>query len=229
MSMPLAKIIREGLLQSEAVRKHGPSRRSTTLFTHDSTADSVFFVDSGFVKLIRRSQDGKEVLISIIPPGQIFGEQALYIGGTRAVTAEVMQEGIIYEVPRATFLEFCEARPEVWSHLTELLIQRERELEQKIALLCLHDVEYRILYYLTGLAGTFGINAVNGQEYSLPLSQSELASLIGATRETTSTTLNALARRGLLRLGRRLLIVQSADALRTAAKDRAARAGAAQG
>ncbi len=58
----------------------------------------------------------------------------------------------------------------------------------------------------------------------MPLSQSELASLIGATRETTSTTLNALARRGLIRLGRRLLIVNSADAVRSAARERGAKA-----
>jgi CRP-like cAMP-binding protein len=228
MSTPLAKSIRESLLLTDPVKKHGPARRATTVFSAESPADSVFFVESGFVKLLRRSVDGKEVLIAIVPPGQIFGEQALYLGGSRAVTAEVMQEGVIYEIPRDAFLRFCDSRPEMWSQLTELLVQRQRELEQKIALLCLHDVEYRILYYLAGLAGTFGVTAVNGQEYSLPLSQSELASLIGATRETTSTTLNALARRGLLRLGRRLLIVQSADALRNAARDRAAKAATPQ-
>jgi DNA-binding IclR family transcriptional regulator len=64
---------------------------------------------------------------------------------------------------------------------------------------------------------------VNG-EYSLPLSQSELASLIGATRETTSTTLNALARRGLIKLGRRLLVVPSADNLRVAVNERSTKA-----
>jgi CRP/FNR family transcriptional regulator len=64
------------------------------------------------------------------------------------------------------------------------------------------------------------------QEYSIPLSQSELASLIGATRETTSTTLNSLARRGLVRLGRRLLVVSSVDHLRNAAMQRSMHANA---
>ena len=224
MSAGLSRLIRDELLQLEGVRRHAPTRRAMTLFASDTTADSVFFVESGYVKTIKRSGDGKEVLVSIVGPGQIFGEQALYVGGQRGLWAEVMQEGVVYEVPRDVFLQFCESRPEVWRHLSEALIQRQRELEQKISLLCLNDVESRILHYLGSLSTTFGINAVNGQEYALPLSQSELASLIGATRETTSTTLNALARRGLIRLGRRLLIVNSADAVRSAARERGAKA-----
>lgn len=220
MSAGLARLIRDELLQLEGVRKYAPTRRAMSIFTSESPADSVFFVDSGYIKILKRSADGKEVLISIIAPGQIFGEQALYIGGQRSMWAEVMQEGSVYEIPRELFLQFCETHPEMWRYVAEAVIQREREMEQKVSLLCLNDVESRILHYLASLSGTFGINPVNGQEYALPLSQSELASLIGATRETTSTTLNALARRGLVRLGRRLLIVHSADAVRSAVRER---------
>ena len=228
MSTALARLIRDELVQLEGVRKHAPTRRAMSLFTNESSADSLFFVDSGYVKLIKRSNDGKEVLITIVAPGQLFGEQAIYVGGQRGAWAEVMQEGAVFEIPRDLFLQFCESHPEMWKHLTEMLALRERELEQKISLLCLNDVESRILHYLGSLSAVFGINASNGQEYSLPLSQGELASLIGATRETTSTTLNALARRGLIRLGRRLLVVNSAEALRSAAQDRAPKANIAQ-
>jgi CRP/FNR family transcriptional regulator len=223
MSAALSKLIREELVQMDGVRKHAPTRRAMSLYTADSPSDTILFVDSGFVKIMRRGKDGKEVLVSIIPPGQIFGEHALSIGGPRVFSAEVMQEGVVYEIPRDLFVSFCESRPEMWRHLTDLLIGRGRELEQKISLLCLNDVESRILHYLGSLATVFGVSATNG-EYSLPLSQSELASLIGATRETTSTTLNALARRGLIKLGRRLLVVSSAENLKSAANDRSAKA-----
>jgi len=107
----------------------------------------------------------------------------------------------------------------LWRELSGLLTVRKRELEKKIELLCLHDVEYRILYYMAELAKTFGARS-NASEYSIPLSQGELASLIGATRETTSTTLNALARRGIIRLGRRQLIVPSVEGILAAADQR---------
>lgn len=224
MSVALSKLIREELVQMDGVRKHSPTRRAMGLYSAESPSDAIYFIDSGFVKIMRRGKDGKEVLVSIIPPGQIFGEQALYIGGPRMFSAEVMQEGVIYEIPRDLFLNFCETRPEMWRHLSELFARRQRELEQKVSLLCLYDVESRILYYLGNLSNVFGVSATNGQEYSLPLSQSELASLIGATRETTSTTLNSLARRGLIKLGRRLLIISSADAVHAAVDERLAKA-----
>lgn len=223
MSSALSKLIREELVQQDGVRKYAPTRRAMSLFTDESPSDSVFFVDSGFVKIMRRGKDGKEVLVSIVPPGAVFGDHALFVGGPRVFTAEVMQEGVVFEIPRDLFLAFCESRPEMWRHLYESAAHRQRELEQKVSLLCLHDVESRILHYLCSLADVFGVSATNG-EYSLPLSQSELASLIGATRETTSTTLNALARRGLIRLGRRLLVVSSSDNLRNAVKERSMKA-----
>ncbi len=224
MSAALSKFIREELLHHDGVRKHAPARRATSLYSGEGPSDTVFFVESGFVKLLMRGKDGKEVLVNIVPPGQIFGEQAIYSGGPRMLAAEVMQEGVIYEIPRDVFIAFCEAKPEMWRHLSELFASRQRDLEQKVALLCLYDVESRILHYLGSLASVFGINSANGLDYALPLSQSELASLIGATRETTSTTLNALARRGLIKLGRRLLIVSSASALHAAVNERMAKA-----
>jgi CRP-like cAMP-binding protein len=113
----------------------------------------------------------------------------------------------------------------MWRYVAQLLVQRKRELEKKIELLCMQDVEYRILHYMAELAGVFGAK-LDGHEYAIPLSQGELASLIGATRETTSTTLNLLARRGLIRLGRRQLVLASLDGVRTAARDRSAKAAA---
>ena len=89
-------------------------------------------------------------------------------------------------------------------------------LAQKVELLCLHDVEYRILHYLAELSAI--VKPLNdGGGYQLPITQLELADLIGATRETTSTTLNQLERRGLVKLSRRLLTIPSPVTLRTAA------------
>ena len=83
-------------------------------------------------------------------------------------------------------------------------------------MLCLHDVEYRILHYLAELSSLMK-PVENGEGYQVPITQLELADLIGATRETTSTTLNQLERRGLLKLSRRMLTIPSPDTLRSAA------------
>ena len=226
-TVALATLIRNEVVHLEGVSRFAPSRRFASLFSDSSPSDSLYFLDSGLVKLFKRGDDGKEIILRVVAPGELFGEQALpgeEARDVRNVSAEVLQEGVIYIIPRQVFLGWSETRPQVWRLLTETLTARQRELEKKVELLCLRDVEYRILFYLGELATMLGAKGDGQAQYSIPLSQSELASLIGATRETTSTTLNALARRGLVQLGRRMLIVSSLDHVRNAATQRAASA-----
>jgi CRP-like cAMP-binding protein len=211
----------------EGVSRFAPSRRFASLFSDSSASDSLYFLDSGLVKLFKRGEDGKEIILRIVVPGELFGEQALSGEESRDArhsSAEVLQEGAIYVIPRHVFGAWAESRAQIWHLVAETLVARQRELEKKVELLCLHDVEYRILYYLGELATLLGARNDGQQEYSIPLSQSELASLIGATRETTSTTLNSLARRGLVRLGRRMLSISSVDHVRNAAQQRSVQA-----
>jgi CRP-like cAMP-binding protein len=215
----LAAVVRSDLIGQDGVTKFSPNRRFATVYSEGSPADTIFFIDSGLVKTYKRGPDNKEIILQIVGSGEIFGEQSLGAESSRTMAAEVLQEGIIYVIPRDIFLRVCEKRPDVWRDISGVLTVRKRQMEKKIELLCLHDVEYRILYYMAELARTFGAKA-NGSDYSIPLSQGELASLIGATRETTSTTLNTLARRGLIKLGRRQLIVPSVDGVMAAADQR---------
>jgi CRP-like cAMP-binding protein len=224
MNSALTTLIRSELLQMDGVKKLPLARRFASLLTSETAPESLLFLDSGFVKVVRRAKDSKEVILSIVGPGEIFAEHALLHRMPRPFTAEILKEGVIYEIPREVFAGFCRQRPDVWQMLWEIALKRQLEAEQKTALLCLEDVEFRILYYLSMLANQFGPPDNDQEEYSVPLSQSELASLVGATRETTSTTLNALSRQGLVRLGRRMVTVRSLDAIRGAARNHGAKA-----
>src|ERR1700676_5355519 len=218
-SSSLAAVVRSELIGQDGVTKFSPNRRFATVYSEGSPADTIFFIDSGLVKIFKRGADNKEIILQIVGAGEMFGEQALGFEPGRNIAAEVLQEEVIYIIPRDIFLRACEKRPELWREISVVLTARKRQLEKKIELLCLHDVEYRILYYMAELARMFGAKS-NASEYSIPLSQGELASLIGATRETTSTTLNALDRRGIIRLGRRQLIVPSVEGILAAADQR---------
>src|SRR5579859_2706185 len=215
-SISIAAAVRSELINLDGVTKFSPNRRFATVYSEGSPSDSLFFLEAGLVKILKRGDDSKEIILQVVSPGELFGEQSLGDESARSMAAEVVQEGVIYVIPRDIFLRTCDDHPELWREISLLLTSRKRNLEKKIELLCLRDVEYRILYYMADLARTFGARSA-GAEYSIPLSQGELASLIGATRETTSTTLNALARRGIIRLGRRQLIVPSIDGVLEAA------------
>jgi CRP/FNR family cyclic AMP-dependent transcriptional regulator len=212
-----AKLIREQLLGKEGVTRIMQARRFTVLYSSNNPADSVFMLESGLVKIVKRGGDDKEVLLTLVRPGEIFGEDALLVGGERKSSAEILQEATLSIFPRELFARFCNDNPESWRLLAELLAHRQHDLQQKIELLLMRDVEQRILLYLAELAEAVGVPEENGDSCSIQLSQGEVASLVGATRETTSSTLNALARRGLVTLGRRKLIVADPNVLRQAA------------
>ena len=205
----LATLIRAHL-QTDASVEFFPNRRFAQVYSEGSPATCMYFVESGLVKTYKRGRDDREIILQIAGAGDLFGDEILANQTTRTSTAEIVEEGAIYVISRHRFLAFCEKHPQLWRELCELMAVRNHQLEKKIGLLYLHELEYRILFYLTELAESVGARP-DGVEYSIPFSQSELADLVGAARETTSTILNRLARRGLIRLGRRRIVLVSMD------------------
>jgi cAMP-binding proteins - catabolite gene activator and regulatory subunit of cAMP-dependent protein kinases len=148
----LASAIREELLHSDGVKKIVLARRAAAIFSSGTPADSVYFLDSGLVKIEKPTDSGKEMLLGIVAAGEIFGEQALIGEGAFSVSAKVLESGVVYAIPTPLFLNFCERRPEIWRLLLQHFLLRKDELERKIEHLCLSDVKQRIIYYLNELA-----------------------------------------------------------------------------
>jgi CRP/FNR family cyclic AMP-dependent transcriptional regulator len=211
----LANAIREELLPLDGVKKLILNRRASAVFSVGTPANHVFFLDAGLVKIERVTEGNKEILLSVVAPGEIFGEQALTSEGAFNTSAKVLESGVAYSIPSDTFQRFCDRRPEVWRLLMQHFLLRKDELERKIEHLCHSDVKERLVYYLEELARLNPGHDPSGSV--IHISQNELASLVGATRETTSTTLNALARQGLIALGHRLVMIPSLEMLRDSA------------
>lgn len=210
----LATAIREELLPAEGVRKLVLSRRASAIYSTGTPANHVYFLDSGLVKIERTGEGNREILLSVVAAGEIFGEQALTGDGVFSASARVLESGIAYSIPTDVFQRLCERRPDVWRLVVQHCVNRKEDLERKIEHLCHSDVRERLIYYLQDLARLTPTHDPSGSV--IHISQNELASLVGATRETTSTTLNALARQGLINLGHRLVMIPSLDVLREA-------------
>jgi CRP-like cAMP-binding protein len=176
--------------------------RFGTVFLEGQLAEAVYFVRHGLVKLYKCREVSKTVAVDLASEGELFGEEALAEGTTYSVSAETFPGGAsICRIPRAIFLRTRDEHPEFWRCVAESTLAKTRRLEQKVASLGLNDIERRLLQQLTELTGRGGV--AQGEQQTIPLSQGELAELIGARRE--STTLKGLQRRGLVRLGRRQL------------------------
>lgn len=212
----LASAVRTQLLPLPEVNRLPSLRRSGTLYNQGQTADALFFVDEGLVKLTRTNTFGDRIIVSMSGPGELIGEESLSLeASTYQADAEVLTPAVVFRIPRLLVTRAIQSHPGMAAALIDFLLQRRLAMARKVELLCLHDVEYRILHYLAELASLVQASD-HDMSYQLPITQAELADLIGATRETTSTTLNQLERRGLVKLSRRLLTVPSPTQLRDA-------------
>lgn len=201
------------------VTKLSSVRRFNCMFSQGQRADALFIIEEGLVKQTRTNQGGDRIILAMCGPGDVVGEEAL--GGATssyAADAEVLSPAELYRIPRETLDRMVHKDLEFASLLIDFLLKRRQMLAEKVELLCLHDVEYRVLFYLAELSSLVR-PAKDSSGYHVPITQSELADLVGATRETTSTTLNQLEKRGLLKLSRRLLTIPSPSLLRSASEE----------
>lgn len=207
-----AAILRDRITTIRGVTRHEFDKESPLIYESGVPADGVLFLDTGLVKVLRDGPEGRQVLLHLVRPGELFGD--FPPGGARLSNAYAVLPSQVFDIPRVEFKEFCDSTPEVARLYAESLGNRLIELNHKIEMLTLYDVEARVMDSLAELAEHLAEGPQKPAQ--VPLTQSELAKLIGATRETTSTTLNVLERRGLVRLGRGRMFVPSTAALRSA-------------
>ena len=213
----LSYAVRTALLSAYYVSRITSVLRSTSLFSQGQAADALYFIDDGLIKLTRTNERGGRIILAIHGPGHLVGEEAMAEGSHNYYTeAEVLSTANLLRISREALTRAVDGDCGLMSSLTSYLLNQKLALAEKVELLCLHDVEYRILHYLAELSAL--VKPSESEEaYQLPITQLELADLVGATRETTSTTLNQLERRGLVKLSRRLLTIPSPVVLRNAA------------
>jgi CRP/FNR family transcriptional regulator, cyclic AMP receptor protein len=224
-AIDLTHVLRTNLLSLPEVSNLSSLRRFTSLYTQGQPADALFFIESGLVKITRTNAFGERIILVIAGPGDLIGDEVMSSAETSyQADAEVLSPANIHRIPGDTMRRFLSQGGDLSGLLIDRLLQNTKRLAQKVELLCLNDVEFRIRFYLADLAEIVGPSPQDG--YNLPITQAELADLIGATRETTSTTLNQLERKGLVKLSRRLLTVESPQTLRPALKAESARQSA---
>lgn len=186
------------------------------VFQEADSPECVYLIKSGLVKSSVVGADHKEIVLRILAGGYLMGVREVLLDVPRTTRAVSLTESSLMAIPGPSFLAYCEQKPGMWQTLAHMLAQYQIELHRKIQLLVLHDVEFRLLNALVELADICGPELPDTSIHSIPLSQEDLAVIIGATRETTSNKLNQMARNKLVILGRRRVIVPSTEALREA-------------
>jgi CRP-like cAMP-binding protein len=182
-------------------------RDSVVLFEHE-TGSALFVIAAGKVKVSRVSDDGKEVILTILGDSDFFGEMAILDGLNRSANVTAMEDSEIFIIQRSNFLDLLHQHPEVSIALLQELTQRLRSADMKIKSLSLKDAEGKVATVILQLADDIGkIKQGTVEIEKLPF-QHDLANMAGTSRETISRTLHSFAKKGLVELdGSRLRIL----------------------
>jgi CRP/FNR family transcriptional regulator, cyclic AMP receptor protein len=192
--------------------------RGERLFSEGDTGDKLYIILAGKIKLTKAAPDGRENLLSVHGPGEMFGELSLFdpIPRTSSATAVTSAElaGVAHDDLRA----WLTTRPQVAMHLLRALAQRLRRINEVKADLVFTDVPGRVSKALLDLAERFGTPTAAGIQVNHDLTQEELAQLVGASRETVNKALADFAARGWLQLAAKSVLITDVDRLRKRAR-----------
>jgi len=164
--------------------------RDTTIFNEGDTADAIFVVVNGRVKIVTTSTDGKEFILTVLGAGQVFGEMALLEETTRSASVVTITAVELLVLARKDFDHLLNSSPGISRKLMAILSRRLRRANSKMESLAYMDVAGRLARYLLDLALDHGQRLGNGWVVVRRPTHSDIAHSIGTSRETVSRLIN---------------------------------------
>ena len=192
--------------------------RGDVLFNEGDSGSQLYVVIEGKIKLGRTSADGRENLLAILGPGQMFGELSFFDPGPRSATATAVTDVALKSLGHDALIPVLSTHPDVALALLHQLAGRLRRTNEVVGDLVFSDVPGRVAKALLDLAGRFGRKADDGVHVNHDLTQEELAQLVGASRETVNKALADFASRGWMRLEPRSVVILDLERLQRRAR-----------
>ena len=192
--------------------------RGEVLFDEGENGDRLYIIEEGKIKLGSSSGDGRENLLAILGPGEMFGELSLFDPGPRSLSASAVSDSVLYELEHSSLVRVIEERPVVAKHLLTALARRLRRTNEALADLVFSDVPGRVAKALLDLSTRFGERVDEGIRVAHDLTQEELAQLVGASRETVNKALADFAGRGWVRREGRAVVLLDLERLERRAR-----------
>ncbi|MCK9519130.1 MAG: Crp/Fnr family transcriptional regulator [Dehalococcoidia bacterium] len=188
----------------------------TTIFGEGERGDSLHVVVEGRVRICVTSGSGDEATVAMVGPGDCFGELSLLDGRPRSASAVASTATKTFVVTRDGFVEWVQERPGAALAIMETLSLRLRRTDEALADLAFLDLAHRLAKQLISLASMHTSDGPPTLEppIRINVTQSELASMLGVSRESVNKQLNLFAREKLLTLSRGAVTLQDPDALR---------------
>ena len=183
----LAELTDEEMAQVAASAETSRYLRGDVVFTEGADPDRLCVVVSGRIAIAKRSIDGRESMVALMERGDVFGEMGLFDGQGRSAEARALEPSELIEVHYAPLKQIYEGRPALLWGVVNLLAQRLRNTDSALADSVFLDVTGRTAKRLLELAG-------DAEEFALPITQEELAGMVGASRERVNKAIASFVR-----------------------------------
>ncbi len=183
------------------------------LFREGELGEKLYIITDGKIKLGQTASDGRENLLAVLGPGELFGELSLFDPGPRTATATALTDATVMGLGHRGLRPWLTGRPEVAEALLQALALRLRRTNEQMADLVFSDVPGRVAKALLELGEKFGRQLPDGLHVTHDMTQEELAQLVGASRETVNKALADFATRGWIQLESRSVVLLDVDRL----------------
>jgi CRP/FNR family cyclic AMP-dependent transcriptional regulator len=204
----------EQVRRLEGRSKSREFKRGTLIYAPSDLGDCVLVLSSGRVKIFHNTQDGKQALLALIDPGELFGELALVEPAQREEYAEAMEASTVVVVPTEEIQRLMNEHPKLSLGLNKLLGLRVQRFNRRLKSLLFRSNRERVVHLLFDLAEKYGKYVQDGSiAIGIRLSHQELASIIGSTRETVTLVLGELQEEGALTVSRKEIVLHEVGRL----------------
>ncbi len=187
------------------------------IFAPSAEPRSVYLLESGLVRIYRLSEEGAEMTFGFVSPGEAFGEFAAFGDYQRESFAEAVEPSSVLKIRKGAFRKVFANNPELVLELARQIGERFKRIESRVEDLAFRNVRARVAHVLLELGEDFGIPEPGGLALDIHLTQAELATLVGTTRQTANTVLQELDHEGLIKLRNRRIVIVQGDELRATA------------
>lgn len=183
------------------------------LFMEGDARRDVYCLVAGRIKISRLSRAGKEFILELVEPGEIFGESSLFEDGTHDADGIAFEDSRVVTLPSRELAKLMMKHADLPLRLARLLERRRKRMERRLVALALQKVRGRVASLLLQLCQDYGVPGIEGVSLGIDLRHQEIANLIGASREIVTHTLSDFRREGVIGSDGRTIVVRRPVAL----------------
>ncbi len=185
------------------------------IFSEGDPSDWLYIVSSGKVKITKLSQEGKEIILEVISPMDIFGGIAVLRGFPYPANAVAMEPSEVYKISRNSLLKIMDRYPNLMYCVAMNIGDRIKGSHEMLKSIALEKVESRIATLLLKLSEKAGVNVSEGVIIDMKLTKQDIAEMVGTTVETAIRTMSKFTKEGLIAVQSGKIVIKDIASLRT--------------